>query len=191
MALRVAIVIWGHQRALTLSNCSHLRERGFHRYPLHYQRWFRTLKNETHQVSQAKISVENWVVNNICLSMQHRSLAPLRNINEWVNQSRSVMPMLSDSMDYPVHGFLQAGILERVAFPFSRGSSQPRDRTQISHTAGRFFTSWVTRKALGKRGSMFIYMQMTEVTYGILTKVPGFARSPLSIPSCHPHHCTS
>ena len=82
-------------------------------------------------------------------------------------------------------------ILEWVACPFSRGSSQPRDRTQISHTAGRFFTSWVTRKALGKRGSMFIYMQMTEVTYGILTKVPGFARSPLSIPSCHPHHCTS
>ena len=31
-----------------------------------------------------------------------------------------------------VHGILQARILERVVFPFSRGSSQPRDRTQIS-----------------------------------------------------------
>ena len=30
---------------------------------------------------------------------------------------------------------------------FSRGSSQPRDRTQVSHIAGRFFTSWVTREA--------------------------------------------
>ena len=36
---------------------------------------------------------------------------------------------------------LQARILEWVAFPFSRGSSQPRDRTQVSRTAGGFFTS--------------------------------------------------
>jgi len=34
-----------------------------------------------------------------------------------------------------------------VAFPFSRGSSQPRDQTQVSHIAGRFFTSWATRGA--------------------------------------------
>ena len=40
-------------------------------------------------------------------------------------------------------------ILEWVAFPFSRGSSQPRDQTQVSHIAGGFFTSWVTREALG------------------------------------------
>ena len=48
---------------------------------------------------------------------------------------------LCDSMDYIVHGILQARILERVAFPFSRESSQPRDRTQVSRTAGGFFTS--------------------------------------------------
>ena len=35
-------------------------------------------------------------------------------------------------MDYRVHGILQARILEWVAFPFSRGSSQPRDRAQVS-----------------------------------------------------------
>ena len=46
-----------------------------------------------------------------------------------------------------VHGILQATILECVAFPFSRGSSQPRDRTQVLHIAGRFFTSWATRVA--------------------------------------------
>ena len=40
-----------------------------------------------------------------------------------------------------VHGILQARVLERVAFPFSRGSSQPRDQTQVSCIAGRFFTS--------------------------------------------------
>ena len=50
-------------------------------------------------------------------------------------------------MDYTVHGILQARILEWVAFPFSRGSSQPRDRTHISHIAGGFFTTWTTREA--------------------------------------------
>ena len=34
-----------------------------------------------------------------------------------------------------------------IAFPFSRGSSQPRGWTQVSHIAGRFFTSWATREA--------------------------------------------
>ena len=38
-------------------------------------------------------------------------------------------------------------ILEWVAYPFFRGSSQPKDPTQISCTAGRFFTSWATREA--------------------------------------------
>ena len=52
---------------------------------------------------------------------------------------------LCDPMDYTVHGILQARILEWVAFPFSRGSSQSRDWTQVSPIAGGFFTSWVTR----------------------------------------------
>ena len=39
------------------------------------------------------------------------------------------------------HGILQAGILEWVAVPFSRGSSQPRDGTQVSRIVGGFFTS--------------------------------------------------
>ena len=43
-------------------------------------------------------------------------------------------------------GILQARILEWVAMPSSRGSSQPRDGTQVSHIAGRFFTIWATSK---------------------------------------------
>ena len=54
---------------------------------------------------------------------------------------------LCDRMDCIVPGILQAGILQRVAFPFSRGSSQPRDRTQVSCIAGGFFTSWATRES--------------------------------------------
>ena len=56
-------------------------------------------------------------------------------------------PTLCGPMDYTVHGILQARIRECVAFPFSRGPSQPRDWTQVSHIAGRFFTSWATREA--------------------------------------------
>ena len=48
---------------------------------------------------------------------------------------------ICDPTGYAVHGILQARILEWVAFPFSRGSSQPSDRTQVSHIAGGFFTS--------------------------------------------------
>ena len=43
---------------------------------------------------------------------------------------------LCDPMNYTVHGILQARTLELVAIPFSRGSSQPRNRTQVSCTAG-------------------------------------------------------
>ena len=57
------------------------------------------------------------------------------------SESRSVVSTLCDSMNYTVHGILQARILEWVAFPFFRGFSQHRDRTQVSCTAGGFFTS--------------------------------------------------
>ena len=60
-------------------------------------------------------------------------------------------PTLYDPMDYIVHGILQARILEWVAFPFSRGSSQPRDRIQVFCIAGRFFTNWAIREALIKK----------------------------------------
>ena len=55
-------------------------------------------------------------------------------------------------MDYSppsssVHGILQARILEWVAISFSRGSAWPRDWTQVSCIAVRFFTIWATREA--------------------------------------------
>ena len=46
------------------------------------------------------------------------------------------------------HGILQARILEWVAFPFSRGSSWPRDRTWVSRIAGRFLTICATKGRL-------------------------------------------
>ena len=46
-----------------------------------------------------------------------------------------------------IHGILQSRTLEWVAIPSSRGSSRPRDWTQVSCTAGRRFTVWATREA--------------------------------------------
>ena len=67
--------------------------------------------------------------------------------------SCSVMLTVCNPMDYDppgssVHRMLQARILEQVAIPFSMGSSWPRNRTQVSCIAGRFFIFWATREDL-------------------------------------------
>ena len=54
-------------------------------------------------------------------------------------------PTLYDSMGNTRHGISQTRTLERVAIPSSRGSSQPRDWSQVSHIGGRFLTVWATR----------------------------------------------
>ena len=61
--------------------------------------------------------------------------------------SDSLWPVDCSPPSSSIHRILQARILEWVAISFSRGSSQPRNRTQVSHTAGRFFTVWAMRKA--------------------------------------------
>ena len=69
-----------------------------------------------------------------------------------INESETKWKLLSrvqlfaTPCTYTVHGILQARMLEWVAFPFSRGSSQLRDRTHVSCIEGRFFTSWATGK---------------------------------------------
>ena len=45
-----------------------------------------------------------------------------------------------------VHGIFQAIVLERIAIFFSKGSSRPRDRTQVSHIVDRCLTVWATRE---------------------------------------------
>ena len=58
--------------------------------------------------------------------------------------SVSLQPMNCSPPGSSVHGILQARIVEYVAIPFSRGSSQPGDQTQVSCIAGRVFTIWDT-----------------------------------------------
>ena len=69
-------------------------------------------------------------------------------------------------------GILQARILEWVAMPSSRGSSQPRDQTQVSCIAGEFFTNWATREALTVLPANTI-LQPTGVQEALNPGLPG------------------
>ena len=73
-------------------------------------------------------------------------------------------PILRNSTDHSPPGssvheteILQATILEWVAIPFSRGSSQQRDGTQVSHILGCFFNIWATRERPVKVSFMFLF----------------------------------
>ena len=78
-------------------------------------------------------------------------------------------PTLCNPMDYAIHGILQARILEWVSFPLSRGSSQPRDQTQVSRIASGFFIGWATREALKDKSStkisLFSHIQWLTCLY--------------------------
>ena len=88
-------------------------------------------------------------------------------------------PTLCDPMDYTVHGILQARILESVAFPFSSRSSRPRDRTQISLIAGRFFTSWAIRRACGQ--IQFLAGELTSHEPRVVVPLPQYRCDLMSI----------
>ena len=81
----------------------------------------------------------------LCLLPLHTNSFPLSHqgspiLKMKVKVAQSCLTLFN-LMDYTVHGILQNRILEWVAFTFSRASSQPRDRSQVSCIAGRFFTS--------------------------------------------------
>ena len=63
---------------------------------------------------------------------------------------------------WTVHGIFQARILEWAAISFSRGSSWPRDQTQVSRTVGRCFTIWATRE-VPKRLLMKVKVESEKV----------------------------
>ena len=93
-----------------------------------------------------------------------------------------------------VHGILQARILEWVAMPSSRGSSQPRERTLISCTAGGFSGQWTTWKdpvmcnlpQLGKKASHKV--QITCKGMGLYQDINPRGWVPLRV-ACHRQSC--
>ena len=74
--------------------------------------------------------------------------APLIPVNMVKVKVAQLCPTLCEPMDSTAHGILQARILEWVAFPFSRESSWPRNRTGVSCIAGGFFTNWAISEVL-------------------------------------------
>ena len=81
-------------------------------------------------------------------------------------------PTLCYPMDYTIHGILQARILEWVTFSFSRGSSQPRDRSQVSECS-KYFTiafilhaSKVMLKILQARLQQYVNRELPDVQAG-------------------------
>ena len=80
-----------------------------------------------------------------CLNTLTNTALVTKRFRKWKVLSR-VQLLPTPWTIYTVHGILQARTLEWVAFPFSRGSSQPRVWTQVCHIAGGFFTSWAPGK---------------------------------------------
>ena len=70
---------------------------------------------------------------------------------KWKSEVTQSCPTLCNPMDHSppgsIHGIFQVRVLEWVAISFSRGSSQPRDQTQVSRIAGRCFTILATRES--------------------------------------------
>ena len=72
---------------------------------------------------------------------------------------------------YTIHGILQARMLEWIAIPFSRGSSQPRDGAQVSHIAGTFFPEIAGKPKNTGVGSLSLLQgifQTQESNWGLL-----------------------
>ena len=108
----------------------------FHSIPFYKSKaskplWDTANGEEKERVEQALLYL---LLNVWCYYKWHYNLST--NCNMWVFSSHQAI----------LH-ILQARILEWVAFPFSRGSSQSRYWTQVSHIAGRFFTSWAIGEA--------------------------------------------
>ena len=100
---------------------------------------------------------------------------------KWVKVAQ-LCPTLCDPMDYTIHGILQARMLEWIAFPFSRESSQLRDRTQVSRITGRFFTAELPGISGFHCGSVG---QESACSVEDLGSIPGWRRS-LGGGNCNP-----
>ena len=112
-------------------------------------------------------------------------------------------PTLLNPMDYSlpgssVHGIYQARTLEWVAISFSRGSSWPRDQTQVSCIASRRFTIWATSdldtyslksyifQTLGEEGSHFTDKEKQNPAYTVRMKAQFFwAHLPCLLSLCY------
>ena len=102
------------------------------KHPIETSFWYKELSGEMDH------SNSNTYSRVVCVLKMNKMIWPLTmTIVKW--KSVSCVQTFFDPMDYTVHGILQARILERVAFPFSTGSSQPRNWTGVK----QYYISYV------------------------------------------------
>ena len=106
-----------------------------------------------------------------------------REMLKWVKVTQSCLTLFNP-MDNTVCGILQARRLEWVAFPFSKGSSQPSDWTQVSHITGGFFTNWATREALRYWSQMKMSWNLIQNSQIVFSKTQWLTKK---YSQCHTH----
>ena len=99
---------------------------------------------KAHLTSHSRMSGSRWVITPSWLSRSLRSFLYSSSVKTEVKWKSLNCVWFFVTLDYIVHGILQARILKWVAFHFSWWSFQSRDQIQVSHIAGRFFTFWAT-----------------------------------------------
>ena len=168
------------------------------------------MKIKSQWLQSGKEYWDNTVLSKIssCWACIHKNMENLLKCRSWFSiseakpESESVSgvaqscPSLCDLVDCSppgssVHGILQTRILEWVAISFSRGSSWPRDRTQVSHIAGRCFNLWATGKP--SRQSQVFYNSNKHLcgTYNVERWTTSWVQEQWQSPGLHPlnHLC--
>jgi len=124
------------------------------------------MRNPALEEAQAEIRIARRNTNNLRYADDTTLMAE----SEWVCEVAQSYPTLCSPIDcslpgFSIHGIFQARVLEWGAISFSRGSSQPRDRTQVSHIVGRRFTVWATREVFPSHVTTNSILSVTQVKH--------------------------
>ena len=113
---------------------------------------FRALSQDYIIVKWHRLGLNSGLCNSRACALNSCTMLPLGTLSWSEVKVAQSCPTLCDPMNYSppgfsIHGIHQTRMLEWVTISFSGGSSQPRDRTWVSCTAGRFFAVWAIREA--------------------------------------------
>ena len=113
---------------------------------------FRALSQDYIIIKWHRLHLNSGLCNSRASALNIYTMLPLGTLSWSEVKVAQSCPALCDPMDcnppsFSIHGIHQTRLLEWVTISFSGGSSQPRDRTWVFCTAGKFFAVWVTREA--------------------------------------------
>ena len=103
-----------------------------------------------HHLTYVRMKVKVWLFATPWSSLGQNTGVGSLSLLQWIFPTQGLNPGLLHCrwILYQLSHQRSPKILEWVAYPFYSGSSRPRNRTEVSCIAGRFFTSWATREAL-------------------------------------------